>query len=71
MHLLKQFHLDSAKVNNTPMSISTKLDMDNEGECFDQKTYRSMIGSLLYLTTIRPDIMFSVGFCARFQSNPK
>ena len=37
----------------------------------DQTTYRGMIGSLLYLTAIRTDISFSVGLCARFQSNPK
>ena len=37
----------------------------------DQTIYRSMIGSLLYLTTSRPDIMFSVCMCARFQANPK
>ncbi len=48
------------------MSISTKLDTGNEGECFDKKTYRDMIGSLLYLITTRPDIMFSIRFCARF-----
>ena len=40
--------------------------MDENSENFDQKTYRGMIGSLLYLTTTRPDIMFSVGICARF-----
>ena len=37
----------------------------------DQTLYRSMIGSLLYLTASRPDIMFSVCMCARFQANPK
>ena len=53
------------------MSTVTKLDMDENSENFDQKIYRGMIGSLLYLTATRPDIMFSVGLCARFQSNPK
>jgi hypothetical protein len=37
----------------------------------DQKEYRSMIGSLLYLTTMRPDIQFSVCLCARFQASPR
>ena len=41
------------------------------GKSVDQKSYRGMIGSLLYLTASRPDIMFSVCICARFQSNPK
>lgn len=63
--------MDSSKAINTPMSTSTKLEVDESGENFDQKTYRGMIGSLLYLTAARPDIMFCVGLCARFQSNPK
>lgn len=54
--------MDSTKAINTPMRTSTNLDMDIDGECFDQKTYRGMIGTLLYLTTTRPDIMFSKGF---------
>ncbi|KAJ9545625.1 hypothetical protein OSB04_025332 [Centaurea solstitialis] len=41
------------------------------GKSVDQNIYRSMIGSLLYLTTTRPDIMFATCFCARFQANPK
>ncbi|CAL9120640.1 unnamed protein product, partial [Musa textilis] len=53
--------MDGSKAINTPMSTSTKLDMDESGESLDQKTYRGMIGSLLSLTITRPDIMFSVG----------
>ena len=63
--------MDNSKAINTPISTVTKLDMDENSENFDQKTYRGMIGSLLYLTATRPDIMFSVRLCARFQSNPK
>ena len=63
--------MDSSKAINTPMSTSTKLDIDKSGESFNKKTYRVMIGSLLYLIAIRPDIMFSVGLCAKFSSNPK
>jgi hypothetical protein len=37
----------------------------------DQKEYQSMIGSLLYLTTMRPNIQFSLCLCARFQASPK
>jgi hypothetical protein len=55
----------------TPMSTTTALDADEEGEHVDQKEYRSMIGSLLYLTTRRPDIQFSVCLCARFQVSPR
>ena len=53
------------------MTTSTKLDADEAGKAVDQKTYRGMIGSLLYLTVSRLDIQFSVCLCARFQANPK
>ncbi|KAK9037261.1 hypothetical protein V6N11_022180 [Hibiscus sabdariffa] len=68
---LKKFGLENVKPQATPMSSSIKLDKDEEGKCVDSKLYRSMIGSLLYLTASRPDIMFSVCLCARFQANPK
>ncbi|KAG5532106.1 hypothetical protein RHGRI_026652 [Rhododendron griersonianum] len=69
--LLKRFDMEKAKPMGTPMSTSTKLDKDEVGKPFDEKKYRGMIGSLLYLTASRPDIMFSVCLCARFQSSPK
>ena len=53
------------------MSTSTTLDKDDNGKDVDQKKYRGMIGSLLYLTASRLDIMLSVCLCARFQANPK
>src|SRR4029079_19187551 len=55
----------------TPMSSSIKIDSDEHGKPIDQKVYRGMIESLLYLTSSRPDIMFSVYLCTRFQANPK
>ncbi|GJT41132.1 hypothetical protein Tco_0940997 [Tanacetum coccineum] len=55
----------------TPMSSDTKLTKDEEYESVDSTKYRGMIGSLLYLTVSRPDIMFSVCLCARFQEAPK
>ncbi|GAV75189.1 hypothetical protein CFOL_v3_18668 [Cephalotus follicularis] len=63
--------MEHSKPCKTPMSITTKLDKDENGKEVDQKLYRSMIGSLLYLTASRPDKMFSVCLCARFQSSPK
>ena len=45
LDLLKQFNMDSSKAINTPISIFTKLDIDESGESFDQKAYRGMIGS--------------------------
>ena len=69
--LIKKFGMDNSTIIGTPMSSSGKLDQDEEGISVDQKLYRGIIGSLLYLTTSRPDIMFSVCLCARYQSNPK
>ena len=68
---LKKFGLTDCKTIKTPMPTSGFLDADEKGKPFDQKKYRSMIGSLLYLCASRPDIMLSVCVCARFQANPK
>ena len=53
------------------MNPSTKLDKDENGKSVDKKKYRGMIESFLYLTTSRPDIMFSACLCIRYQINPK
>jgi hypothetical protein len=66
-----KFKMEDSKAMATPMSTTTTLDADEEGEHVDQKEYRSMIGSLLYLTATRPDIQFSVCLCARFQASPR
>jgi len=66
--LLKRFNLESCKLSKTPMCSSIQLDKDDIGKSVDIKNYRAMIGSLLYLTASRPDIMFSVCLCARFQA---
>jgi hypothetical protein len=69
--MLKKFGLEDSKPIKTPMSTETKLTKDEESEFVDSTKYRGMIGSLLYLTASRPDIMFSVCLCARFQEDPK
>ncbi|GJT93779.1 uncharacterized mitochondrial protein-like protein [Tanacetum coccineum] len=69
--MLKKFGLEDSKPMKTPMSSDTKLMKDEECESVDSTKYRGMIGSLLYLTTSRPDIMFTVYLCARFQEAPK
>ncbi|GJS71503.1 hypothetical protein Tco_0704344 [Tanacetum coccineum] len=55
---------------DTPMVERTKLDEDLSGIPVDQTQYRSMIGSLMYLTASRPDLVFAVCMCARYQSKP-
>ncbi|GJS17954.1 retrovirus-related pol polyprotein from transposon TNT 1-94 [Tanacetum coccineum] len=69
--MLKKFGLEDSKPMKTPMSSDTKLTKDEECESVDSTKYRGMISSLLYLTASRPDIMFSVCLCARFQEAPK
>ncbi|GJR08720.1 retrovirus-related pol polyprotein from transposon TNT 1-94 [Tanacetum coccineum] len=69
--MLKKFGLEDYKPMKTPMSSDTKLTKDEECDSVDSTKYRSMISRLLYLTASRPDIMFSVCLCARFQEAPK
>ncbi|GKA04465.1 hypothetical protein Tco_0683585 [Tanacetum coccineum] len=69
--MIKKFGLEDSKPMKTSMSSDTKLTKDKECESVDSTKYRGMIGILLYLTTSRPDIMFSVCLCARFQEAPK
>jgi hypothetical protein len=67
--IVRKFKMKDSKAMMTSMSTTTALDTDEEDEHVDQKEYRSMIGSLLYLTATRPDIQFSVCLCAHFQSS--
>jgi len=69
--LLKKFKLEDCKVMNTPMHTTCILSKEDTGTKVDQKLYRGMIGSLLYLTASRPYILFSVCLCARFQLDPR
>jgi hypothetical protein len=63
---MKKFNMAELKPVSTPMSSMTSLGPDEDGEAVDEREYRSMIGSLLYLTMTRPDIQFIVELCARF-----
>jgi hypothetical protein len=69
--LMKKFNMTELKPVSTPMSMVTVLDRDENGEVVDQREYRSMIGSLLYLTATRPDIQFTMCLCAHFQTSPR
>jgi hypothetical protein len=64
--ILKKFGMDKVKPIKTSMGTNGHLDLDLSGTSIDQKAYRSMIGSLIYLCASRPDIMLSVCMCARF-----
>jgi hypothetical protein len=63
--------MKNVKPIKTPMGTNGHLDLDTRGKSVDQKVYRSIIGSLLYLCASRLDIMLSVCMCARFQADPK
>ena len=69
--MLKKFGMNEIKAISTPMGTNGNLDSDTSGNNVDQKLYRSMIGSILYVTASRPDVMFSVCMCARFQASPR
>nr|AAR89047.1 putative integrase [Oryza sativa Japonica Group] len=69
--LLRRFKMENCKPISTPIDSTAVLDPDEDGEAVDQKEYRSMIGSLLYLTASRPEIQFAVCLCARFQASPR
>ena len=68
---MKKFGLESASSVRTPIGLNVKLTVDLLGKSVDSSLYRSMIGSLLYLTASRPDISYSVEVCERYQANPK
>ena len=63
-NIVKKFGLDSKKHVSTPMSSSTKLNVDSSGVEVSPTLYRSIIKSLLHLTASKPNIAFSVGVCA-------
>jgi hypothetical protein len=64
--LMKKFNMVELEPLSTPMSSATSFGPDEDGESMDQREYRSIIGSLLYLTAIRSDIQFTVGLSVRF-----
>nr|GFA21323.1 hypothetical protein [Tanacetum cinerariifolium] len=69
--ILKKFGYLDVKSANTPMDKENLWGKDRTGKDVDLQLYRSMIGSLMYLTASRPDIMFAVCACARHQVTPK
>ncbi|CAM8893067.1 unnamed protein product [Rhodiola kirilowii] len=70
-NLIKKFDLEKASDKQTPAATHIKITNDDVGTIVHQTLYRSMIGSLIYLTTSRPNISYAVGVCTRYQANPK
>jgi hypothetical protein len=64
--LMKKFNMAELKPVSTTMSMAMTLDLDENGKTIDQREYKSMIGSLLYLTVTRLDIQFVVCLCPHF-----
>ena len=69
--MLKKFQFEDCKPVCIPMMVGCKLSKEYESKTVDPKYYRSMIGSLLYVTTSIPNVKQVVGIVARFQAGPK
>jgi hypothetical protein len=67
---MKKFNIAELKPISTPMSTATSLSPNEDGEAIDQREYKSIIGSLLYLTVTWLDVQFIVCLCACFQASP-
>ncbi|GJX71803.1 hypothetical protein Tco_0308974, partial [Tanacetum coccineum] len=70
LEILKKYGIEKCDTVGTSMATKPKLDADLSGKFVDQTDYRSKIGSLMYLTSSRPDIVQAVSYCARYQSRP-
>nr|GFA87416.1 hypothetical protein [Tanacetum cinerariifolium] len=70
LHILKRFGMENCDTVPTPMVEHVKLKLDLVRKPVDHTDYRSMIGSLMYVTSSRPDIMFATCMRARYQANP-
>ncbi|GJY08280.1 retrovirus-related pol polyprotein from transposon TNT 1-94 [Tanacetum coccineum] len=70
LETLKKYGMDLSDPVDTPMVDRLKLDEDLMGTPVDQTRFRGMVGSLMYLTASRPDLVFAVCMCARYQAKP-
>ncbi|KAK9697999.1 hypothetical protein RND81_08G075800 [Saponaria officinalis] len=66
--ILKKFKMENCKPVSTPLVLNEKLSKDDGSKEVDLKQYRSLVGSLLYLTATRPDLMFATNLLSRFMS---
>ncbi|GJV96214.1 retrovirus-related pol polyprotein from transposon TNT 1-94 [Tanacetum coccineum] len=67
---LKKYGMESCDLVDTPMVEKSKLDEDTQGKAVDPTHYRGMVGTLMYLTSSRPDLVYAVCMCARYQARP-
>ncbi|GKC40170.1 retrovirus-related pol polyprotein from transposon TNT 1-94 [Tanacetum coccineum] len=70
LEIIKKYGMETSDPVDTPMVEKSKLDADPQGKEVDPTRYRGMIGSLMYLTASRPDLVFVVCMCARYQAKP-
>ncbi|GKF97103.1 retrovirus-related pol polyprotein from transposon TNT 1-94, partial [Tanacetum coccineum] len=70
LEILRKYGMEKCDTVGTPMATKPKLDADLSGKLIDQTDYRIKIGSLVYLTSSRPDIVQAVCYCARYQARP-
>ncbi|GJT22067.1 retrovirus-related pol polyprotein from transposon TNT 1-94 [Tanacetum coccineum] len=70
LKIIKKYGMETNDPVDTPMVEKSKLDEDPQGKAVDLTCYRGMIGSLMYLTSSRPDLVFVVCMCARYQAKP-
>ncbi|GAU33542.1 hypothetical protein TSUD_143350 [Trifolium subterraneum] len=70
LEVLKKFHMDKCKSVSTPLVVNEKLSKDDGDNSANASIYRSIIGSLLYLSATRPDIMFAASLLSRFMHSP-
>ncbi|GKD27939.1 retrovirus-related pol polyprotein from transposon TNT 1-94, partial [Tanacetum coccineum] len=70
LEIIKKYGMETSDLVDTPMVLKTKLDADPKGKEVNPTRYRGMIGFLMYLTASRPDLVFIVCMCARYQAKP-
>ena len=63
--------MTNCKTNPTPVIIGLRLSKDDEGSTVDPMLFKSLVGSLMYLTATRPNIMYGVSLISRFMESPK
>ncbi|KAK6163847.1 hypothetical protein DH2020_000711 [Rehmannia glutinosa] len=68
--VLKKFHMNNCKPISTPLAVNEKFQLYDGADKADSKTYRSIVGSLIYLTNTRPNIVYPVSLISRFMHEP-